>query len=162
MNARSISCPAGVAGSTRDRFVRDSDAGLDVLMVRRSMQASFMPGAYVFPGGAVDAADGDARVLQQLEGDEAVVGRGLGVVEDGGDLLEVLRPKEEIDVVEGLVRQQRERLGIDGEQLFVADLFDADVFLRQQAVFGVIGAEFEEFLVVKVGRGHGEGNLKGI
>lgn len=40
--------------------VRDGEAGLEVLMVRRSLQASFMPGAYVFPGGAVDAADADA------------------------------------------------------------------------------------------------------
>jgi len=38
--------------------VRDGAAGLEVLMVRRSPLASFMPGAYVFPGGAVDAADG--------------------------------------------------------------------------------------------------------
>lgn len=38
--------------------VRDGPAGLEVLMVRRSLQASFMPGAYVFPGGAVDAGDG--------------------------------------------------------------------------------------------------------
>ena len=37
--------------------VRDGAAGLEVLMVRRSLHASFMPGAYVFPGGAVDAAD---------------------------------------------------------------------------------------------------------
>ena len=29
-------------------------------MVRRSLQASFMPGAYVFPGGAVDPGDGAA------------------------------------------------------------------------------------------------------
>lgn len=38
-------------------IVRDGAQGLEVLMVRRSLQASFMPGAYVFPGGAVDAAD---------------------------------------------------------------------------------------------------------
>lgn len=44
-------------------ILRDSDAGIEVLMVRRSLQASFMPGAYVFPGGAVDAADGDAAHL---------------------------------------------------------------------------------------------------
>ena len=41
-------------------IVRDGEPGLEVLMVRRSLQASFMPGAYVFPGGAVDDADGDA------------------------------------------------------------------------------------------------------
>ena len=37
--------------------LRDGPAGLEVLMVKRSPHASFMPGAYVFPGGAVDAAD---------------------------------------------------------------------------------------------------------
>jgi recombination protein RecT len=31
--------------------------GLEVLMTRRSMTASFAPGAYVFPGGGIDAAD---------------------------------------------------------------------------------------------------------
>lgn len=40
--------------------LRDGPSGLEVLMVRRSPQASFMPGAYVFPGGAVDASDGEA------------------------------------------------------------------------------------------------------
>jgi 8-oxo-dGTP pyrophosphatase MutT (NUDIX family) len=46
--------------ATTTLILRDGEAGLEVLMVRRSLQASFMPGAYVFPGGAVDAADGDA------------------------------------------------------------------------------------------------------
>jgi 8-oxo-dGTP pyrophosphatase MutT (NUDIX family) len=40
--------------------LRDSAHGPEVLMVKRSPNASFMPGAYVFPGGAVDAADADA------------------------------------------------------------------------------------------------------
>src|SRR6218665_1493712 len=31
--------------------------GLEVLMTRRSAQASFAPGAYVFPGGGIDALD---------------------------------------------------------------------------------------------------------
>lgn len=43
--------------------VRDGPSGLEVLMVKRSMQASFMPGAYVFPGGAVDGADGAPDTL---------------------------------------------------------------------------------------------------
>lgn len=37
--------------------VRDGPSGLEVLMVRRSLTASFMPGSYVFPGGALDDAD---------------------------------------------------------------------------------------------------------
>jgi glyoxylase-like metal-dependent hydrolase (beta-lactamase superfamily II)/8-oxo-dGTP pyrophosphatase MutT (NUDIX family) len=38
-------------------LLRDHDDGLQVLMTRRSETASFAPGVYVFPGGAVDAAD---------------------------------------------------------------------------------------------------------
>lgn len=46
-----------VRRATTTLVLRDGAAGLEVLMVRRSLQASFMPGSYVFPGGAVDAAD---------------------------------------------------------------------------------------------------------
>ena len=35
----------------------ESDGALEVLMTRRSAQASFAPGAYVFPGGGIDALD---------------------------------------------------------------------------------------------------------
>ncbi|MBC7649890.1 MAG: NUDIX domain-containing protein, partial [Vitreoscilla sp.] len=35
--------------------------GIEVLMTRRSMTASFAPGAYVFPGGGIDAADSAAH-----------------------------------------------------------------------------------------------------
>jgi glyoxylase-like metal-dependent hydrolase (beta-lactamase superfamily II)/8-oxo-dGTP pyrophosphatase MutT (NUDIX family) len=38
-------------------LLRDGPNGVEVLMTRRSMTASFAPGAYVFPGGGVDAAD---------------------------------------------------------------------------------------------------------
>jgi len=33
------------------------DRGVEILLVRRSPRASFMPGVWVFPGGAVDAVD---------------------------------------------------------------------------------------------------------
>lgn len=39
--------------------VRENE-GVQVLMVRRPMTARFMPGVWVFPGGAVDEADADA------------------------------------------------------------------------------------------------------
>jgi 8-oxo-dGTP pyrophosphatase MutT (NUDIX family) len=37
------------------RGKRHDDRGLQVLMVRRSTEASFMPGVWVFPGGGVEA-----------------------------------------------------------------------------------------------------------
>ena len=40
--------------------LRDSPAGPEVFMVRRHEGTAFMGGAHVFPGGRVDAADGDA------------------------------------------------------------------------------------------------------
>ena len=46
--------------------LRDGAAGLEVLMVRRSPQATFMPGSYVFPGGAVDAADESAASVSRV------------------------------------------------------------------------------------------------
>jgi glyoxylase-like metal-dependent hydrolase (beta-lactamase superfamily II)/8-oxo-dGTP pyrophosphatase MutT (NUDIX family) len=42
-------------------LLRDSEAGIEVLMTRRSDRASFAPGAYVFPGGQIDAADEAAQ-----------------------------------------------------------------------------------------------------
>ncbi|HVY79210.1 MAG TPA: NUDIX hydrolase [Solirubrobacterales bacterium] len=37
---------------------KHGDRALEVLLLRRSEQAKFMPGVWVFPGGAVDDADG--------------------------------------------------------------------------------------------------------
>ena len=42
-------------------LLRDGPSGLEVLMTRRSATASFAPGAYVFPGGGIDAADAQAH-----------------------------------------------------------------------------------------------------
>jgi len=44
-------------------LLRDGAAGPEVLMTRRSATASFAPGAYVFPGGGIDAADAQAHAL---------------------------------------------------------------------------------------------------
>ncbi len=38
-------------------LLRDGAQGIEVLMTRRSMLASFAPGAYVFPGGGLEPAD---------------------------------------------------------------------------------------------------------
>ncbi|MDI9329744.1 MAG: MBL fold metallo-hydrolase [Alphaproteobacteria bacterium] len=38
-------------------LLRDGPQGIEVLMTRRSPNASFAPGAYVFPGGGIDADD---------------------------------------------------------------------------------------------------------
>lgn len=52
-------------------LMRDGHAGLEVLLLRRSRNAGFVPGAYVFPGGRVDASDADEDVVGYLDGLDA-------------------------------------------------------------------------------------------
>lgn len=67
-------------------ILRDGPMGLEVLMVRRSLQASFMPGAYVFPGGAVDADDGVAAALAAIDEPAELLVRRIGAVTGVGEL----------------------------------------------------------------------------
>jgi len=63
-------------GETATRFrpastlilVRDSAAGLELFMLRRAERAAFLGGAYVFPGGTLDAADSDERMVERIIG----------------------------------------------------------------------------------------------
>jgi recombination protein RecT len=67
--------PAPTRPAATILLVRDTGSGLEVLMTRRSSTASFAPGAYVFPGGVVDAADATAAsgrlVRSRADQDEA-------------------------------------------------------------------------------------------
>lgn len=53
--------PAPLRPAATVLLLRDTEQGMEVLMTRRSMTASFAPGAYVFPGGGIDAADAQAH-----------------------------------------------------------------------------------------------------
>ncbi len=47
-------------------LLRDSDQGLQVLLLRRHQASQVLGGAYVFPGGKLDAEDHTPEVLQSL------------------------------------------------------------------------------------------------
>ena len=65
-------------------LVRDTNAGMEVFMIRRTRTAAFMGGAHVFPGGGVDASDSSAEVAACCEGlDDVEASRFLGL-EKGG------------------------------------------------------------------------------
>jgi len=49
-------------------LLRDADEGLEVLLLRRSTRAGFVPNMYVFPGGLVDASDADPALVALLDG----------------------------------------------------------------------------------------------
>jgi 8-oxo-dGTP pyrophosphatase MutT (NUDIX family) len=53
-------------------LLRDGADGLEVYLARRSRESRFMPGAYVFPGGAVDRSDAEPEVLSHTLGLETL------------------------------------------------------------------------------------------
>ena len=70
-------------------LVRDTPGGagrpLEVLMVRRNLQSDFVGGVYIFPGGALDAADAGADALARCAGRteadaRAILGLGSGAL----------------------------------------------------------------------------------
>jgi 8-oxo-dGTP pyrophosphatase MutT (NUDIX family) len=64
-------------------ILRDGADGAEVLMVRRSLTASFMPGAYVFPGGAVDVDD--RMAVNVCDETPAQLSQRIGAVTGVGD-----------------------------------------------------------------------------
>jgi len=48
--------------------LRDGQSGPEVLMLKRSGKAGFFPDAWVFPGGRVDPADGEAQTRGEARG----------------------------------------------------------------------------------------------
>jgi len=66
-------------------LLRDTEQGLEVLMLQRTLKAVFMPGFYVFPGGAVDDGDRDLARSGHLYGhDDDSASALLGLPEGGG------------------------------------------------------------------------------
>jgi 8-oxo-dGTP pyrophosphatase MutT (NUDIX family) len=64
--------------------VRDDERGLEVFMVRRTIDAVFSPGAHVFPGGALDPEDRTVEIELRCDGlDDATASAMLGVPAGG-------------------------------------------------------------------------------
>lgn len=51
----------------------DGDRGLEVLMVRRAPEQSFMPGVWVFPGGAIESGESPAQCAIRELAEEASI-----------------------------------------------------------------------------------------
>jgi 8-oxo-dGTP pyrophosphatase MutT (NUDIX family) len=65
-------------------LLRPGGAGPQVLMIQRVKEAAFLGGAYVFPGGALDAADSELRFLRRVVGlTDAEASARLGVAQKG-------------------------------------------------------------------------------
>ncbi|QHI97886.1 MBL fold metallo-hydrolase [Xylophilus rhododendri] len=73
-------------------LLRDAEGGLEVLMTRRSAQARFAPGVHVFPGGAIDAADGlaHAQVERRATQDDTALTQAIAALRESFEELGIL------------------------------------------------------------------------
>ena len=58
----------GIRDAATVVVLREAPQRFEVLLLRRHERSGFMPGAYVFPGGTVDAADADPALIPHLRG----------------------------------------------------------------------------------------------
>lgn len=73
-------------------LLRDQPHGVEVLMTRRSRHASFAPGAYVFPGGSIDAEDAalHAWATRRMTESDAQLTEALAAIRESFEELGVL------------------------------------------------------------------------
>jgi hypothetical protein len=69
-------------------------------------------------------------------------------------LFEVRGSQEKVDVVESLVRQKCQSLGVHAKHFAPGETIDLHVFAREQAVFSFVWAGFKKILKLEGRRGH--------
>ena len=84
--------PAPLRPAATVLLLRDTPHGIEVLMTRRSMSASFAPGAYVFPGGGIDAADtaGHAQSTHRASQSDVQLTQAIAAIRESFEELGVL------------------------------------------------------------------------
>jgi recombination protein RecT len=99
-------------------LLRDTEAGLEVLMTRRSPTASFAPGVYVFPGGVVDAADSQCHHLaaRRSTQDEGLLTQCVAAIRESFEELGVLLARH----ADGRMASMQDIAGMDRQRDFAA------------------------------------------
>jgi len=65
-------------------LVRDSQRGMEALMLQRNFESAFVPGVHVFPGGTIDEEDDSPALHAHCDGpDDAAASRVLGMASGG-------------------------------------------------------------------------------
>jgi glyoxylase-like metal-dependent hydrolase (beta-lactamase superfamily II)/8-oxo-dGTP pyrophosphatase MutT (NUDIX family) len=65
-------------------LLREAPGSPEVFMLQRTSKAAFLPGAFVFPGGALDPDDASARAARRVRGlDDAQASARLGIPSGG-------------------------------------------------------------------------------
>ncbi|RDV37625.1 NUDIX domain-containing protein [Bradymonadaceae bacterium TMQ3] len=104
-------------------LMRDGGSGLEVLLMRRHSGHAFMADRWVFPGGRVDARDGDAA-LKEAFSQPFEAAAGLAEDEDAARALTIAALREVFEETGVLLAQPEGRAGEDGPRL--SAIFEAD------------------------------------
>ena len=141
-----------------ERCVRvvDALAQRDLVVARREHLLAALAhddgGARVLAHGQ-HASRRDVGVLEQVEGDEAVVGARLGIVEDVAQLLEVPGSQQVLDVADRGRGEQPQRRRLDLQEGSSTCLDGGHTLGREQPVGRLVGAEGEQVGVGELGHG---------
>lgn len=137
-------------------LVRDAPGNgeLEVLMVRRNLNSDFVGGAYVFPGGSVDGADGGDEAEAFCEGRGDAEASALLGIESGGLAYWVAVVRETFEEA-GLLLAERPQ----GPALLAGDPAEEARFVRERAAVNGGTRRFldlcrDEGLQLKVGEIH--------
>jgi recombination protein RecT len=122
-------------------LLRDAvDAGgIEVLMTRRSDKASFAPGAYVFPGGGIDALDATpathAAADRRPTQDEQHLTQAIAAIRESYEELGVLLARHADGPRKGSMADAQDIAAIDRHQPFVAQCTARGLRLAADSVF---------------------------
>ena len=117
-------------------LLRDAaDGSLEVLMTRRSAKASFVPGAYVFPGGGIDALDSDpasyaAAARRPTQSDEHLT-QAIAAIRESFEDLGILLARH----ADGRIAGAHDIAALDRHAPFVAQCQERGLTLAADSVF---------------------------
>jgi len=147
--------PAATVMLVRDASEPAADgSALEVLMVRRNLNSDFVGGAYVFPGGAVDPADGGAEAEAACVGRSDAEASALLGIEAGGLAYWVAVLRETFEEA-GLLLAERQ----GGPALLAGDREEEARFARERSAVNAGTRRFldlcrDEQLLLMVGDVH--------
>ena len=114
-----------------------SAEGIEVLMTRRSDKASFAPGAYVFPGGGIDALDAQSHSAADRRPTQSDLHltQAIAAIRESFEELGVLLARHADGPRKGLMADAQDIAAIDRHQPFVAQCTARGLRLAADSVF---------------------------
>ncbi len=114
-------------------LLRDAGDGIEVLMTRRSMTASFAPGAYVFPGGGIDALDSasHAQARRRATQSDLHLTQAIAAIRESFEELGVLLARRN----DGSMADHSDIAALDRSQAFAAQCATQGLTLAADEVF---------------------------